>query len=316
MKRLFSKKSGFTLVEIVIAMAIFAIMASMIAQMLNLTIRRRNSNSKFEEDLQTQQETLIAKGKDTTYDETKEDDGTLDLKFGEDGAELSINFQLKSADGTVGEKGGVNYFVGNMDYNGSGSGSVTEEDPPETEDDINNAAGPQSSRFDSRLVGTKGIKNIQVNSVTKVNDTTYTLEVIADDSTVQSDKKDFAQYTLMFAKETDDLRITRFSVDGSPDGLTVRKSGMHGIKIAVTTKGKSLKQTVKFTVEFDRAPTEEVTPNSFGTNAASGKYTPYVYTTGTKTYVYDNIYGAFLKSSSTPPSTPTTPADPDAPVIH
>ena len=49
MKRLFSKKSGFTLVEIIVAFAVFSIMASMIIQILNLTVSHQQSNRAFEE---------------------------------------------------------------------------------------------------------------------------------------------------------------------------------------------------------------------------------------------------------------------------
>lgn len=307
MKRLFSKKSGFTLVEIVIALAIFAIMASMIAQMLNLAIRRRRSNVDFEKNLQNQQETLITtKDSNKKFDETKTNDGTLDLKFGEDGTQLTINYQLRSADGTVGDKSGVNYFVGNMDYNGSTSGSVTETDPTEDPDDPNNAVGPQTARFDTRIIGTKGINYIQVNSVTKVSDKEYTIEVTADDSTVQKDKKDFAQFTMFFGKESEGLKIKSYSVNGNPDGLTVRKSGERGMKIAVTEKNKSLNQTVKFTVEFEETPAEDITPNSFGSNVMGGKYTPYTVSTATKTYIYDNLYGAFAKPENDDPVAPAT----------
>lgn len=314
MKRLFSKKSGFTLVEIVIALAIFAIMASMIAQMLNLTIQRRKSNTQFERSLQEQQENLIAtKGTNTVYDEEKDEDGTLNLKFGDDGAELTIKYQLRSADGTVGDKNGVNYFVGDMDYNGANDGSVTEDDPLESEDDVNNQVGPQSGRFDSRLEGTKGLSYIQINSITKNSDTQYTVEVIADDSTVQSDKRDFGQYTLFFDKKGGDVRITKLEATSTPDGLTVRKSGSNGVKVAVNKKDKSLNQTVKFTVTFNKAPSEALTPNSFGSNASSGKYNRFSY----GSTVYENIYGAYIKTNPSNPNPPAQPdpTDPDAPPV-
>ena len=66
MKRLFSNKSGFTLAEIIIAIAIFSIMMAMIMQMLQLSIAQRNENLKYAKSLNQQQDDLVVKGKDTS----------------------------------------------------------------------------------------------------------------------------------------------------------------------------------------------------------------------------------------------------------
>lgn len=318
MKKLFSKKSGFTLVEIVIALAVFAIMASMIAQMLNLALRRRRSNVEFEKNLQNQQETLITtKDEHKVYDTTKNKDGTLDLNFG-DGTGLSIDYQIRDANGNVGDKSGINYFIANTDYKATTSGSQTEDNNPTNPGDPNNAAGAQTDRFDTRLVGTRGINYIQINSVTKNSDTSYTIEMEVDDSTVQSDKKNYAQLTMFFGMKavtegnetvnppmeikslTDAGVSTDFHQQWEKPWFTVRKSGLNGVKVGVTNNSsKYLKGgTVKFTVEFERAPAEEITIDSFGSNSENGKYTTFEYKANNKTYTYDNIYGAYAKTTS------------------
>ena len=63
MKRIFSKRSGFTLVEIIVAFAIFAIMMSMIMQILQLSVSQRRANNEFAKDTATQKEALIVNKK-------------------------------------------------------------------------------------------------------------------------------------------------------------------------------------------------------------------------------------------------------------
>lgn len=326
MKKLFSKKSGFTLVEIVIALAIFAIMASMIAQMLHLAILRRKDNLKFEKNLQEQQEQLGNNVAATEYDSDQEKDGTLDLTFGESGAKLTIDYQMFAADGTINDKYGVNYFRGNLEYGGATSGTVTDSGS-EDASDPNLVAGAQADRFDTRLVGTRGINYIQVDSVTKVSDTKYTIKMKADDSGVQDDKKNYAQFTMYFnmkailgSGETENPTMKIKSITNASVGsdecpppnpwqkskYNIRKSGENGVKVAVVTNGSRLKgNNIEFTVEFERAPAEEITVNSFGTNASGGKYTKYETTINGKTYSYENIYGAYGKIPAETPE-PTT----------
>lgn len=58
MKKL-NKKSGFTLVECVVAMAILAIMTLMLAMMMNIIVNLRNDNRNTEEDVDRQVEYLV-----------------------------------------------------------------------------------------------------------------------------------------------------------------------------------------------------------------------------------------------------------------
>lgn len=58
LRKLCSKRSGFTLVEIIVAVAIFAIMSTMVAQVLQLSVKARQSNKEYGEDLARQEEQL------------------------------------------------------------------------------------------------------------------------------------------------------------------------------------------------------------------------------------------------------------------
>lgn len=306
MKRLFSKKSGFTLVEIIVAFAVFSIMASMIIQILNLTVSHQQSNRAFEEKLNAQEKTLIAKDKNLTYDETKSNDGTLSLKFkdkeGHD-MPMDINYQLRSADGSVGDKSGINYFVGNMVYDDQNGEVVYIPDQPtgDPNDPSEIGGGTQASRFDTCLTGTRGINFIEVHSVLKLDSNKYRIRVSADTSTMQSDNRKYAQFTMYMGRSTDGLKIEKLTVDDNA-GLAVRTSGVNGVRIGTRTEwgnvtSLSADKIVEFTVEFDREPAATLTRDSFGSNSADGKYSKYMATT-------PNIYGAYEKTTPTP--TPTT----------
>ncbi len=294
----FKKKGGFTLVEIIIAFAIFSIFAAMIVQMLNLTVSRRKRNDDFEKDLAAQEQNLYAKKLETSYDDTISQDGSLILNFGD--TSMTVDYQLKSAkDGVADQKAGINYFVGNVNYDVEGEGSLTEggdEDP----DDPNKQAGSQTDRFDTRITGTKRFKSINFTSVHKVNDTTYDISVSADNSTMINDDKDYAQFTIYFGSASENLKIVGLTTSSVPSNVVVRKSGTRGVKVGVVGHGGSI-SGVSFRVQFDTAPTQAFNVNSFGANAVSGKYSAYTTTSGGKTIIYDNLYGVFPK---------TTPAEP------
>lgn len=278
MKKLFSKKSGFTLVEIVVALAIFAIFASFIAQVVSLAIQRKNSNLEFEKNVQIQQELLVANDKNTDSFTAAEADGELNLKF--DGLDaMKINYQLKSAEGNANDKYGINYFVGDINYDVvliGGTQGVENNTPGG-----NNGSGTQNSRFDTRITGSKGIQYIKVEGVAKNSPTSYTITVRADNSGMMDDVKKYGTYSLYFPN----AKIKNVTGSGS-SGPDVRQAGDTAVKVSSWNYG-SITQSVTFTVEFETAPTAEITVDSFGSNGSYGKYTPF---NGNV-----NIFGAYAK---------------------
>lgn len=317
MKKLFSKKSGFTLVEIVIALAVFAIMASMIAQMLNLAVRRRRSNLDFEKNLQNQEETLITNPKSEEYEKDKDKDGTLKLDFkDQDGKKMpmDLDYQLRSADGTLSDKSGVNYFKGKLSYDGTnGQVEYIPDKPGENPTDPSDTGGSsQMSRFDTRITGTKGISSVMVSYTYSEADDEYTFTVTVTDSGVSSAIKSHSQVTLFFGegkagapllevaevnggtKNTDDLKYAKICGVNGVNIHCKNDNGFGGSSGAVSFK-------VKFKTKLED-------PNSiaFGVNA-SGAGTSQTYTMykDDKGKEYPNIYGAYAK-----PTTPENPADP------
>lgn len=306
MKKIFSKKSGFTLVEIVVAFAVFAIFAAMIMQILHLTINKKNENREYEQELANQQQALAAKTKTTTYDGNP--DGQIKIKFSDTSLpEMQINYETVNANGEK-NTAGINYFVGDVNYSASGGTSTSGGDTSGGDPGVI-GGGSQASRYDTRITGTKGISYIQIIDVTKNSDTSYTIKVCADGTGVQEDNKPYEQYTLYF----DTFKIIELQPI-TTNGYSVRQSGNRGVRIGVqnalsgttvdTSKLLKASNVVEFTIILDKAPTQEITINSFGTNddgttKSDGKYTSFKGN--------ENIYGAYDPTdTSTPTSTSST----------
>lgn len=299
MKKLFSKKSGFTLVEIIIAFAVFSIMAAMIAQVLNLTINRQTDNRKYEESLQDQKENLIAKGKDKTYDNDKNKDGTLKLNFTDkDGKTMpmELDYQLRSADGTVGEVDGLNYFVGKLSYDGqNGEVKYIPGENNSNETDLSNLGGSsQMSRFDTRITGTKGINSVKVSYTYDSGNDEYEFTVTVDDSAVDSTRKNISQVSLFFGedKANGQMATIKNVNGGNKDGQVLKytkKSGINGVNLHCPEGGFQNKP-IKFKVKFN----EKLTSIGFG-STTNGTYYQF---TDSKGNHYVNIFGAYEKTTA------------------
>lgn len=212
MKRLLSNKSGFSLAEIVVAIAIFAIMMAMIMQMLQLSITQRNENYKFAQDLNKQQNDLVVNGKDTVIPDGTTFDGTVKLSFKKDPNDASetpldidMDYVVKSADPAASDVDeGINYFIGNFDYSADGVGGGGNGGP-------GNGLG-QAAKYDTRLTGTKGLKDINI-SVSKnptlpsgvtlsSGQVAYEISVSADSSDMLADDKPDSQIRMYFYSST------------------------------------------------------------------------------------------------------------------
>ncbi len=169
LKRFYSKKSGFTLVEIIIAFAVFAIMASMICQILQLSVAARRSNNIYQQELAKQEALLTLVEKQNG--DFKSEAGKIKLNFGSSSVEIpyamvSANPDLSGDDMYSGE--GLNYFVANVNYGASGEIPIGDpEGEGEGEGDADSNTGSQASRMDTRITGTGGIGYIKIWSVIK-----------------------------------------------------------------------------------------------------------------------------------------------------
>lgn len=162
LKRFYSKRSGFTLVEIVVAFAVFAIMASMIAQILDLAIRARSSNNLYALELARQEKLLSVIQKDQKYYNEADKTGTYAINL--DGKSYEMGYQVKAVDPDAENQAeGINYFLGNVNYECPTDGGDDTLDP--TPADI--GGGTQMARMDTRITGTAGIGGITIYNVMK-----------------------------------------------------------------------------------------------------------------------------------------------------
>lgn len=174
LKRFYSKKSGFTLVEIVIAFAIFAIMASMIVQILDLSVAARRSNNIYQRDLAKQEKLLTIVQKTSEEYNKATEKGTMPITLGS--VSIDLPYAILSADENAeNQKEGLNYFLFPVDYQATGEIS-----PSEAGGGGSSGSGSQASRMDTRLTGTGGIGYIWVRAVKK------------DEFTYTGDNKDYA----------------------------------------------------------------------------------------------------------------------------
>lgn len=160
LKRLYSKRSGFTLIEIIVAFAVFSIMASMIIQILNLSVNARVANVKYQQELNTQEQLLTLLEKNNKN--FKNTDGNIVIDLGGTKVELPYD-RLSAMEDAEFDAEGLNYFLANVNYQSSGEGSPVIDGGSEG----GSNTGSQASRMDTRITGTTGINNIQILHVIK-----------------------------------------------------------------------------------------------------------------------------------------------------
>lgn len=218
MKRIFSKKSGFTLVEIVVAFAVFAIMAAMILSMVKLTVEAQSENNAFSDSLEEQTNYLAYHyiGDEDKYDTT---DGTFELKFYDEDnksvCDVSMDYSTRSSvlldeegNANTNDGEGVNYFVGNVDY--ADASSIQNNDGQNQGDNISGLGNSQAARYDTRLTGSKNLDYITIWKVVK-DDTysgsgaRYLFEVSANGNSltgISEEDLPYLQYKLRFCMDT------------------------------------------------------------------------------------------------------------------
>lgn len=160
MKRLFSKKSGFTVVEIVMAFLIFAIMSGMILAVVRLAVEQRRSNNEFASDLDAQTEQLVVNDKDKKS--TSYSDG--EIKLNVNGTNIAtVNYAMAGVTTNENNAEGINYFIG--EFNDTKGADLTN-------NNFDGDGKAVNKRVDSRIYGSTGFKEIRMYSVTR--DTSYT----------------------------------------------------------------------------------------------------------------------------------------------
>lgn len=218
MKKLLSKKNGFTLVEILVAFVIFAIMSAMVMSVVRLAVQERSANNEFARELSHQEEDLIRKDKIFEYDSTDTElpTGTMSFDFknedGDPSGTASFGYQARSADDSAANVyEGLNYFIGDVEYT----------DKPVEDEDNPMGGASQAGRYDTRITGTKGFMYVKVVKAQK-DDTysgagvRYLFETAVIPDTVDSISLKFAQYKL-YMKDTTQFTTQTVTRDDGKD---------------------------------------------------------------------------------------------------
>ncbi len=313
MSKIFSKRSGFTLVEIVVAFAVFSIMAAMLVSLAGLAVRQRQSNNNLSRDLSNQQAYLAEHERETAYN-SADNGGKFEFDFG-GGLNASLDYSVVRASDDATSEGGIRYFVADANANnkpvpgGDGGGG-------------DGGSLVLAEKVDSRLYGSSNFEYIRVQNVNKVTDPSvlsaldvpadssmYTLDVYAVDNEAAMRKEDTRlarNYKMRFESDVLDCgyvgngsnyisyQNASFGSDGKVSGGgsnqfeilpcsddTVRVSIPHGIVSKYFESGSVNPNDCfhdvesKFYVVLKGNVT--LTESSFGSNVTLNEYSQHVY---------------------------------------
>lgn len=184
--------------EIIVAFAVFAIMSTMVIQILNIISVQRRWNNNFSREIDEQENVLVTNDK-LGYDGGNYD-GNLTFAFS-DGSVLKAGYQMKGT-GLNGDVEGLAYFVTEQAEPASGDDGDDGDDGSYGENNDN--TGAQTDRVAARITGTKGFDNVTVKQVVNCGkdangNTVYAIEVCAHASKNMSvDDIPYAMYRIYF----------------------------------------------------------------------------------------------------------------------
>ncbi len=214
--RKFKTKHGFTIVEVLVAFVIFAIMASMVSAILSTTMKTKQENVKIEKEILDQQTAYyVNTNLDNRGDNSAKSftDGTLSLNFtagnvpagGITVNNISVD-NVEPTDNVSNNSLVLEYYVGNVNYN-------TLTTPPENKPGDNNG-GSITERIDSRIYGANKLNELEMNIVKDLSYTDahrYFISFSADtaygdsDTTIESIFKYFSQLRFNFTSSNEVL---------------------------------------------------------------------------------------------------------------
>lgn len=214
LRKLISKRSGFTLVEIIVAMVIFAIMSTMIFQILQLSSKARMENNAYGEELAAQEEQLAKVEKKATDFQNKTDDYSLTFKKadGTEIGEVKLAYEIKDPSGSTSAEG-INYFVSPVKYDGKitnssggggGEGSSGGSGGGAAGGNSGISSVSLSSLFDVRLTASRGMDHVDIISVEKKGTASagaavrYVFKTNASSDGMNPQDRGFAEYKLYF----------------------------------------------------------------------------------------------------------------------
>lgn len=202
MKKLINKR-GFTIIEVLVAFVIFAIMAAMVSVIIAGTNQAKRENIELEDEMMKQQEKYYLNTQEMKYDSAKKA-GDLSFSFnGKDSSTMNVNVGYNIADpnaSTDDNQIALEYFVADGVYQDSNK--------PNKE---NSTPGSVTSKLDTRVYGSNGIDRVTL-KLTKDEGYTgtgyrYFIKSMATYSGLDQVKW-FAQYRIIFPSKILDYGYT------------------------------------------------------------------------------------------------------------
>lgn len=220
----FTTKRGFTLVEVMVAFVIFAMMAGMVALLLDTTLKAKQENLDIEDEINVQKQKYYLSTQERNYDSTDINGGQLRFNFG-GGSDFNVGYSIGDPNAAGDDNMlALDYFVGNVNYD-----SVTNS----PENNNNNGAGSVMNRLDTRLYGANGIDRLTVKMEDKgtvTNGYQYVFNCLAESATLPDSQLEYyAQYKFIFPSTIIDYGYV--DVAGNP----VSKTESYNKDISVTT---------------------------------------------------------------------------------
>lgn len=248
LRKIISKKSGFTIAEIIVAFAIFVVMAGMVGQILQLTTNVRKQNNDYSRYLAAQEEQLAKVTKDQLeYDKTAGvAGGVIDIEF-EDGSKINMPYQTRGAGSAVdindlvgtnaalnsfdNSEEGLNLFLANVNY----SPDAKSTGDKGTGSSAGASSDSQIARMNTRIAGTRGFDFIRVISVKKDTSTyaagdpfaipsghtRYFIETCAEAGSMENEDVVSAEYRLYFFYDGDYEKAKACDKETKTDSGTV-----------------------------------------------------------------------------------------------
>lgn len=260
----FTTKRGFTMVEVLVAFVIFAIMAAMVSAILSSTMKAKQGNIELEQEIFDQQTAYYIdsnlSNRQYEPDSTKATIEEMNLDFGDEIGDIKINYNVVDPNAAGGDNTlSLEYIVGNVDYKYLTLG-VNEDESKEQKP----TQGSVTTRMDARIYGTTKLDDLKLEIKKDLSYTDghrYFISLDVDSSYSNDDKKVedvfkyFVQARLNFTTDNEVIDCGYVDYTGGKFGNAAGNwlSGMGTVEIIPTspysvrigglqTKGSSLEQ--------------------------------------------------------------------------
>ncbi len=240
--RFFRNKKGFTLIECVVAIAIFAIMSSMVMQMLAISIVKHKNNNHVEKDMDSQIQNIIT-------DNSLVERGTTDLavQFLLNGGNVAAEIEIE--DITIMKNPDGELANDRLELNTFGATNMA----PDPDDNDNDNGGSMITE-DVHIYGAKGVSGgIYVSNLTVTDTDDGRKKVIINFQINDTDEVlSKAESNAIKIVLPESAEVTNISCDTMTTYLRLSSSRFRIFDKSVSTKESTRTATFTFLIDADK----------------------------------------------------------------